>query len=511
MNKWMLIVIFLLSYVLLFSLNGEWIWAQIAGGTSSDEGYSISTDASGNIYVTGCFKGVAHFGSTTLSSSGYEDIFVAKIDSNGNWLWARKAGGYYSDYGNSISTDAAGNSYITGDFNIRAIFGNTILSSSGATYPDIFIAKLDTNGNWLWANKAGGYYYDKCYAISSDPSGNCYITGYFSGNAIFGTEYIATNGSSDIFIAKLNTIGDWIYVRQAGGVYDDSGYGIFADEFSNCYVTGHFSSDVNFGGTSLSAGGSDNIFVAKLDSNGNWLWAQNAGVVSYAYGLGIHTDAYANSYVTGRFYDLVNFGDVSIESAGSGDIFVAKLNSNGNWLWAKQAGSTGFDTAYGISTDANGSCYITGEFSGSADFGSTILTSEGSSDIFIARLDPAGNWLWAKKSGGVSEDCGNAISIDADGNGFLTGYFYGNISFDNSTYSSYGSSDIFITKISSIEHQLLAPNGGEEWQAGSLQTASWSFLNAGSEVNIFISNDNGANWMALNSSRSFCNKSCISG
>lgn len=500
MNKWILIIVFTISYMSLFALDGEWIWAQIAGGTSYDEGHSISTDTSGNTYVTGYFMGVAHFGSTILSSSGYEDIFVAKIDNNGNWLWAKRAGGYYSDCGTSISTDAAGNSYITGDFNIRAIFGNTSLSSSGSTYPDIFIAKLDTNGNWLWAKKAGGYYYDKSYAISSDPSGNCFISGYFSGTAVFGTEYLYSNGSSDIYIAKMNTNGDWLWVKQAGGVYDDSGFGIYADEFSNCYVTGHYSLSVNFGDTNLSTGGSSDIFITKLDSNGNWLWAQTAGIISYTYGLDIHIDANANSYVTGRFYDLVNFGNVSIESAGGGDIFVAKLDSNGNWLWAKQAGGDGFDTAYGISTDANGSCYITGEFSGSANFGSTTLTSEGISDIFVARLDTAGNWLWAKKSGSINDDYGNDISIDANGNAFVTGYFYGNISFDNSTYSSNGSADIFISKISSIEHLLLAPNGGEEWQAGSMQTISWSFLNAGSELNIFISNDNGANWMLLNPS-----------
>lgn len=500
MNKWILILVFTLSYILIFALDGEWIWAKIAGGTSTDYGYSISTDTSGNSYVTGSFNGVAHFGSTTLISRDSDDIFVAKIDNNGNWLWAKKAGGYYSDCGNSISTDAAGNSYITGSFKTSAIFGNFSMSSSGSTYPDIFIAKLDTNGNWLWAKKAGGYYYDKSYAISSDPSGNCFITGYFSGTAVFGTEYLYSYGSSDVYIAKMNTNGDWLWVKQAGGVYDDSGFGIYADEFSNCYVTGHYSLSVNFGDTNLSTGGSSDIFVTKLDANGNWLWAQTAGIISYTYGLGIHTDANANIYVTGRFYDLVNFGNISIESVGSGDVFVAKLDSNGNWLWAKQAGSTGFDTAYGISTDANGNCYITGEFSGSADFGSTTLTSEGVNDIFVARLDPAGNWLWAKKSGSTNEDFGNGISIDSNGNAFVTGYFYGNISFDNSTYSSNGSADIFISKISSIEHLLLAPNGGEEWQAGSMQTISWSLFNAGSEVNIFISNDNGANWMLLNSS-----------
>ena len=147
MKKTFLLFILAICSVALFAQNEDWIWANQAGGTNDDTGYSIAVDANGNSYVTGSFFGSATFGTTTLTSSGYEDIFVAKMDNNGNWLWANKAGGTNWDYGYGIAVDANGNSYVTGYFWGNATFGTTTLTSSGQY--DIFVAKMDSNGNWL--------------------------------------------------------------------------------------------------------------------------------------------------------------------------------------------------------------------------------------------------------------------------------------------------------------------------------------------------------------------------
>ncbi|MEN6446018.1 MAG: SBBP repeat-containing protein [Candidatus Cloacimonas sp.] len=128
MKKTFLLFILVLCSIMLFAQKEEWLWAKKAGGKSDDYGNSIAVDANGNSYVTGTFYGSsATFGSTTLTGSGYDDIFVAKMDSNGNWLWARQAGGTLSDLGNSIAVDANGNSYVTGTFDgSSATYGNTI-------------------------------------------------------------------------------------------------------------------------------------------------------------------------------------------------------------------------------------------------------------------------------------------------------------------------------------------------------------------------------------------------
>jgi len=204
MKKTSLIIILVLCSIALFAQNGDWLWAKQAGGASNDESYNIAVDANGNSYVTGNFTGSATFGSTTLTSSGYNDIFVAKLDINGNWLWAKQAGGTGWDYGFVIAVDDNGNSYVTGYFSGSVTFGTTTLTSSG--YEDIFVAKLDRNGNWLWAKKAGGTSDDIGYGIAVDANGNSYVTGYFEESATFGTTTLMSSGSRDIFVAKLGEV-----------------------------------------------------------------------------------------------------------------------------------------------------------------------------------------------------------------------------------------------------------------------------------------------------------------
>lgn len=139
--------IFLSVTLLLFCLSlqaqtEEWIWAARAGGTGEDYSHAIATDDQGNQYITGSFEETADFGSTTLTSSGNKDIFVAKLDSDGNWLWAKKAGGTAYDYGQGIVLDGSGNIFVTGYFRDIANFGDISLTSNG--YDDIFVAKLST-------------------------------------------------------------------------------------------------------------------------------------------------------------------------------------------------------------------------------------------------------------------------------------------------------------------------------------------------------------------------------
>ncbi len=447
MKKTFLIVLLLLSCVFIFAQINPWLWAKNAGGTGHDYGYGIAVDASGNSYVTGCFAGTATFGSTTLTSSGDLDIFVAKLDNNGNWLWAKNTGGSYNDYGYGIAVDASGNSYVTGYFQGSATFGSTTLTSSG--FNDIFVAKLDSNGNWLWAKKAGGTSNDEGYGIAVDACGNSYVTGYFCNSATFGSTTLTDNGLSDIFIAKLDSSGNWLWAKNAGGLGGDWGNGIAVDASGNSYVTGCFdSTTATFGSTDLTNNGGYDIFIAKLDSSGNWLWAKNAGGTSDVFGRCIVVDASGNSYVTGFFHGSATFGSTDLTNNGYYDIFISKLDSSGNWFWAKNAGGTSNDEGFGIAVDASGNSYVTGCFSGSATFGSTTLTSSGDRDIFIAKLDSSGNWLWAKNAGGTSDDRGHGIAVDASRNSYVTGYFYNYIAtFGSTTLTSNGFCDIFVAKV----------------------------------------------------------------
>ena len=380
-----MMVLFTTSAVLTAQVP-QWQWAKQAGGISGDWGRDISVDANGNSYVTGCFKETATFGAFTLTSSGGYDVFVAKLDADGNWQWAKQAGGSGNNYGYGISVDANGNSYVTGRFEGTATFGADTLTSSG--FLDVFVAKLDADGNWQWAKQAGGSNNDMGYSISVDANGNSYVTGIFQGTATFGAFTLTSSGSYiyDVFVAKLDTGGNWQWVKQAGGGSNDYGYSISVDANGNSYVIGYFEETATFGAFTLITSGYIDVFVAKLDTNGNWQWAKQAGGTGNDKGQGISVDANGNSYVTGRFKETATFGAFTLITSGSDDVFVAKLDTDGNWQWAKQAGGSSADYGNSISVDANGNSYVTGQFKETATFGSYSLTSSGGQDIFVAKL-----------------------------------------------------------------------------------------------------------------------------
>src|ERR1035441_6083806 len=194
MKKIIQVIVFtLLLSLFTFHCEAQY-WIQHAGGPTIDAGIDVSADAHGNTYATGYFTSVASFSPYNLSSAGDEDIYITKINSTGVIQWAKRAGGTLSDRPKCIKADAAGNSYITGFYNGTATFGTFILTSSGLQ--DVFIAKYNTNGLCLWAKSAGGSESDIGNGITVDAFGDVIVTGQFTGTAIFGTFTLTTLNNS---------------------------------------------------------------------------------------------------------------------------------------------------------------------------------------------------------------------------------------------------------------------------------------------------------------------------
>ena len=444
------------------------------GGTGVDVGGGIVVDASGSVYTTGSFQGTADFdpgeGTAILSSAGNFDIFVSKLDSAGNFVWAKAMGGTSGDFGNGIAVDASGNVYTTGSFQGTVDFDpsmNTFNLGSAAGSSDIFVQKLDSAGNFIWAKAMGGTSSDFGSDIAVDASSNVYTTGGFSSVADFdpgaGPANLISAGLDDIFVSKLDSLGDFLWARAMGGTGSDFGSGIVVDASENVYTTGQFSGTADFdpgtGALDLSSAGQSDIFVSKLNSLGNFLWARAMGGTTFDTGKDIALDASDNVYTTGLFAGTADFDPgesvENLASAGSNDIFVSKLDSSGIFVWAKALGGTGLDNGFGITVDALSDVYTTGQFSGTADFdpntGSASLTSAGQSDIFVSRLDSDGNFMWAKVLGGTGGDIGKGISVDALGNVYTTGNFSGTADFDPdadmTSLDSAGNADIFVSKL----------------------------------------------------------------
>ena len=362
-------------------------WATQAGGTGTDVGVGISALPDGSSIVTGYFNGTATFGSTVLTSAGNDDVFTAKMNADGTWAWATKAGGTGSDVGYGISALPDGSSIVTGYFSDTATFGSTTLTSAGST--DVFTAKMNADGTWAWATRAGGSGSDVGSGVSALPDGSSIVTGYFSGAATFGNTTLTstTAGNDDVFTAKMNADGTWAWATKAGGTGDDYGQGVSALPDGSSIVTGWFADTATFGSTTLTSAGSADVFTAKMNADGTWAWATRAGGTGDDYGTSISALPDGSSIVTGYFIRNATFGSTTLTSAGGYDVFTAKMNADGTYAWVTQAGGTGYDNGIGLGVSAlpDGSSIVTGYFNGTATFGSTTLTSAGGYDVFTAR------------------------------------------------------------------------------------------------------------------------------
>mgnify|MGYP006291602339 CR=1 FL=1 len=454
-------------------------WAKSFGGALFDDGNAITIDASGNVYTTGFFEGTVDFdpgpGIANLSAVGRGDIFIQKMDASGNFLWAKAFGGTLVDIGYAITTDASGNVYTVGRFQETVDFdpgaGTFNLSAVGGT--GVFVQKLDPAGNFLWVKSFGGPSFDMAYSIAIDGSGNIYTTGRFQGTADFdpgvGTVNLNAIGNDDIFIHKMDASGNFLWARTFGSTSDDYGNAITVDATGNVYTTGYFRYTIDFDPgtgtadlTTASPAFTD-IFIQKLDPSGNFLWARALGGAFHDEGHSIQIDNSGNVYTAGFFRDTVDFdpgaGEVKLTAAGEMDVFVQKMDSAGNFLWAKSFGGTSSEMAFSMALDASGNVYSTGWFSGTADFdpgaASASLTATGGLDIFIQKMDAAGNFLWASAFGGTANDQGISITVDSADNVYTTGKFQETVDFDPgtgianlSTVSGSIYQDVFVHKMS---------------------------------------------------------------
>ncbi len=466
-----LITIFTFSLTNAQVVPGDWAYAVQAGGSTSDVARSIVTDAAGNSYVAGYFNDSASFAGNmsmiNIPGNGANDIFVAKYDAMGYAQWAVKAGGTMADQGQGIALDGNGNTYVTGGFSDTATFygsSNIQLISNGGV--DAFIAKFDPAGQVLWAKKAGGLGAENGSKIKVDYLGNTYVTGTFTNDTMvfYGptNDSLFTSGQSDVFIAKFDANGDVVWASKAGGTGNDNGYGLEIDFNGFSYVTGAFLNTAYFysgsGKDSLVSMGSNDIFLAKYDPNGYLVWVRQGGSSLTDQGSNVALDASGNVYFVGNLNGPCTFysplANIPVASNGSSDIFIASYTSSGAIRWAEHAGGSNGDFCSGIVVNANNHLAITGSIgTGSAAFYGSVLialTSAGSSDIFVAEYDTAGDALCAQSGGGSAFDRGWEVSSDGAGNSYVAGQFNGTATFQSSpgftlTVAGTGS-DIFVGK-----------------------------------------------------------------
>lgn len=472
MKKLILLITFCLFH--LYSFSQKTIWAKKIGGQKTEYIADIKVGRSDNVYSIGTYIGTVDFDpgidsfklfNSSLSDS-YQDMFISKLNNQGDFVWATHLDGNYSESGTSIELDKQENIYAGGSFFSTVDFdplGTARLSAIGGS--DAFILKLDSSGIFLWVRRFGGTAYESVNSVTTDEQGNVYAIGWFSNTVDFdpgpGT-FTLSSSTETTFILKLDSSGNFIWARKLDGTSD--GRSIKLDKSGNIYCSGFYSSTVDFdpsttGTYNLTSNGNQDIYYLKLTNSGNFIWAKTIGGTDNESAFSLYVNDSGWVYSAGYFTGNVDFNPgtstYNLTSVNnSADAFILKLDSLGSFLWARKFGANNNDVVYSLVVDTVGNVYTTGAFSLNVDFdpgtGVKDIYSHGLTDAFISSLDANGNFLSAITFGESGYDAGYCIARNRLGNLYSGGVFSNTVNFNQFgipiNLTSAGTSDIYISK-----------------------------------------------------------------
>lgn len=461
MKKLVPAMLTLFGYANAFAQSPDLVWVKQISGPNAETPVSIDLDSSGNIYTSGYFEGLVDFDpgpqTYTMVSPGVVSLYISKHDPQGNLLWAKQVSTPVP-MANAVAHpnsqvvfkngDVCVAGFFTGAFDFDPGTGSYYMGSANE---NAFVIRLDKNGQLLWARQWGSTGTDMVNGIAADGTGAIFTTGFFTDTVDFDqgvpTFTLATNfkNSSEAFIAKLDGSGNVIWVKKlgstSGGTSANMGNDITLDAGGAIYCTGTFIGSADFdpgtGYSPITSMNDQDIFVWKLDPSGNFLWAKTMGGSSKEGGLSIFADVTGDVCVGGFFTGTCDFdpgpGTNTLTSAGDEDLFVLKMDAQGNVLWIHGTGGTGSDVVTAVKADNSGGLYCTGHFSGTVDFdggAGTYTLSTVATNPFIGRFDAQGNITWVKHLWGTAFSAGSDIALDNSENVFTVGIFSVTVDFD---------------------------------------------------------------------------------
>lgn len=412
-------------------------WHSIFGVTGANEKTEdVIFDGQGNAYHTG------------LQNVTTGQVFLQKIDATGSSQWHHRFGGSSGsyNYGTAVTLDAADNVLITGSFQNSLIpTGGTALASNGAD--DIFVAKYSNAGSLLWSFAMGGPSLDQGLDIAVDFDDNVYVTGYFIGTMDFdpgpGVTSLTSVSSQDIFLAKYDASGNFLWAQSMGSTNGSNyGNGVITDSSGDVYVVGQFFGTVDFDPTAavqnITSAGTADAFVAKYSSAGAYQWAFNIGSGSVDQAKEISIDANDDLYIAGNFRSTVDFDPgtgISNLSSSYTHSFLAKYTNNGGFVWARDLAGNSLASSYcyGMSHNTENEIGVTGYYLDSmvVDVSNqTSLISNGISDVYTVIYTPSGDYVKSLTLGGTGWDYGYGVDVSPTGKIAAGGAFSATVDFD---------------------------------------------------------------------------------
>lgn len=390
-------------FIVKYNPDGAVIWAKnfINGGNNlNTAGSKLALDNSGNLYLCGTFDTTSiTFGSTVLVSTfdSRHEMYLAKLDTSGNVIWAKDVNGTGLMAVNDIKTDAAGNVYVTGELSgyaLNTVFGSiTINHFADYTEEQLFIVKYKGDGNVQWAKTSvPGNLSSRGFSVSIGKNGKFLLTGLFSGESIiFGNDTLVNPGIGnwEIFVAEYDSLGNAIWGKQYGGVNEEWARSTNIDSTGSFYLYGALTNgSATFGSFTLSAGCCWNMFVARCDSAGNVLWAKKKE--DYVTPGDAFSDSAGNLYVGGEFSRLDSLEFEGHKAAGGHNVFVTKYNSTGSVPWVKGIDSAVYGMRFvtALTRNTQGDIYVAGQLrTPKSTFGPTVIINDSATDnFFLAKL-----------------------------------------------------------------------------------------------------------------------------
>lgn len=429
-------------------LNG---YNYLATGPDEVRANAICADAFGNVFVVGDFRGTVDLdpGPDTLEfvSAGGPDLWITKLDSMGRVLWGHGIGGSGFDRAQSVAALSDGSVVVIGEYQGTVDFDpgpGQLLLTNDPFEVRTFILRLDADGTLVWAYNLGNGTLP--FKVVVDTEDRIYACGYFQGVTDLdpgpGVLQTISNGGSDPWVVKLNSAGDLIWARSFGGPGFDNLLGIALDGFGHLLLTGGFSGNMDAdpgpGTFILSAPGANrrDVFVSKWDTTGSFIWARQFTTTNFnTTGLSVCSDPWGNVITTGFFSGNTDFdpGPGTQTLTGNYDLFVHKMDPDGEFLWVRHYGNPDLGTGEEVRCDADGNIHVVGFVGGTVDFdpgpGEAIVSSILNSGVLL-RLDPSGGFIDVYGWSGNQNVALAGMDLMSDGNVLVCGGFRGTFDID---------------------------------------------------------------------------------
>lgn len=468
-------IYFFVSVQALLAQPPSFAWVKTAGSNTNtlETAVDMLFDADNSVVMAGTYYSTVDFnpgpGVFNLSSNGASDVVIVKYTRNGHFIWAKSIGGTFDDYVEVIKKDNQGNMYLLGRFQSTVDFdpGPGVFNQTNTGGINTYILKLDKDGNFLWVKIFRGI----SNTFDIDQNGNLLIGGYFGGTVDFDPgsgvqEMTASAGVFDMFLLKLDPAANFIWARQLRNLTSSNHQqgGVETDASGNVFFSGNFTNSLDFdpgpGTVALSSTGAEDIFILKLNAQGDYQWVKQLGAAGFDKAMGMDVDGLGNVITTGRFFSTVDFdpgaGNFPLTApTAAGCTFISKLDNAGNFVYAKNFQS-GESDGLSLTTDPTNNVYLMGSLFGTVDFdpgpGVYNITGPGG---YTAKLDPNGAFVWA--AGYLptnSNSLGSiyaSVKVDPLNNVYTATAFVGPVDFDpgpgSFVVTSNGLWDMFVVKL----------------------------------------------------------------